>query len=62
MTFKIICLVICAAMLFVCYRAQFFAERVLKLKEASEKTILRIKLGALIISMALFICTMIFMK
>lgn len=60
MVMKIICLVICAALLFVCYRTQFFAERVLRIEEITEEKLLRIKTVALIVSIAVFIISLIF--
>lgn len=62
MAVKIICLVICALLLFICYRAQFFAERILHKKDPSDALILKIKLVALAVSMILFICVMIFIN
>lgn len=60
MVMKIACLVICIILLIVCYRTQFFAERVLRLKEVTDRTILRIKIIALIIAIAVFLFSLIF--
>lgn len=59
---KIICLAVCAVLLFVSYRARFFAERILKKQEPSEALLLKIKIVALACSAALFIIVLIFMK
>lgn len=64
MVLKIVLLAICALLLFICYRPQQFAEKVLRKKEdeITEKFILRLKMISLGISMLLFICTIIFVK
>ena len=62
MIIKIICLALCALLLFICYRAKFFAEKVLRMPEPSETLLLRIKTAALAASVVLFICVMIFIQ
>lgn len=62
MIVKIICLVLCALLLFICYRAKFFAEKVLRISEPSEALVFRIKLVTLAVSAVLFICVMLFVK
>ena len=60
MLIKIICLAVCALLLFICYRPKTFAEKVLRRNEPSETLLFRIKLAALAASAALFVCVMIF--
>lgn len=62
MVVKIICLCICAALLFVCYRTQIFAEKVMKKQEITDQLLLNIKIVALIIACVLFVCTLVFFK
>ncbi len=62
MLIKIICLAICALLLFICYRAKTFAEKVLRRQEPSETLLFRIKLAALAVSVVLFVFVMIFIK
>lgn len=62
MAVKIICLALCALLLFICYRAKFFAEKVLRRPEPSETLLFRIKLVTLAVSAILFICVMVFVK
>ena len=62
MVIKIICLALCALLLFICYRAKTFAEKVLRRQEPSETLLFRIKLATLAVSMILFVCVMIFVK
>ena len=59
---KIVCLIICAALLFVCYRPRQFAERILKKDEITDAYILKIKAIALIISVIIFVLTIIFIR
>ena len=59
---KIICLIICAALLFVCYRPKQFAEKILKKDEITETLILKIKAVSLVISMIVFALTIIFIR
>lgn len=59
---KIICLVLCAALIFICYRAKFVAEKILKQENPSEKLLLNIKTAALVMAAALFIAVMILFK
>lgn len=60
--FKIISLICCAVLLFVSYRAKFVAEKILKKQEVTEALVLKIKIGALAVSMILFVIVMIFGK
>ena len=62
MAVKIICLIICALLLFVCYSARFFAEKILRRREPSEKMLQRIKLCTLIASIILFVIVMVFVQ
>ena len=62
MVIKIICLALCALLLFICYRAKFFAEKVLRIPEPSDTLLFRIKLATLAVSMILFVCVMLFVK
>ncbi|MDD6762277.1 MAG: hypothetical protein PUD92_01350 [Clostridiales bacterium] len=64
MVIKIVLLAICALLLAVCYRAQSFAEKIMKKKEdeITDDLILRIKGVALVISVIVFVGTMIFFK
>lgn len=62
MLFKIVSLIFCALLLFVSYRANFVAQKVLKKQNPSESMILKIKIGALTVSMVLFVIVMIFDK
>lgn len=59
---KIICLIICAALLFVCYRPKQFAEKILKKDEITDALILKLKAISLVISMIVFALTMIFIR
>lgn len=62
MVIKIICLIICAVLLFICYRAKFFAERVLRLENVTDKQIMNIKLVVLVLAIILFITVFIFFR
>ena len=59
---KIICLAVCAVLLFISYKARFFAEKILRKPEPSESLLLKIKTVALACSAALFIIVLIFIK
>ncbi len=59
---KLICLVPCAALLFVCYRTRFVAEKILKKEDPSDKLLLNIKITALCAAAVLFIAVMILFK
>lgn len=61
---KTVLIIICALLLAVCYRAQGFAEKILKKDSGAvtDELILRIKIAALIISIVIFICSIIFVK
>ena len=59
---KIVCLIICAALLFVCYRPKQFAEKILKKDEITDTLILKIKAVSLLISVIVFVLTIIFIK
>ncbi|MBR0366582.1 MAG: hypothetical protein IJH94_07265 [Clostridia bacterium] len=59
---KIVCLIICAALLFVCYRPKQFAEKILKKDEITDALILKIKTVSLAISIAVFALTIIFIR
>ena len=60
MVINIISLVICIILLIICYRTKAFAERVLRIKEVTDRTILKIKVVALIIAIIVFLLSIIF--
>ncbi len=64
MALKVVLLAICALLLFICYRTRTFAGKILRKKdeEITDKLVMQIKTVSLVISMILFICTMIFVK
>ena len=59
---KIICLIICASLLFVCYRPKQVAEKILKKDEITDALILKIKAVSLVISIIVFALTIIFIR
>lgn len=59
---KIICLIICAALLFVCYRPRQFADKILKREDVNDGLILKIKAVSLVISVVIFVLTIIFIR
>ena len=64
MALKIGLLAVCAALLFICYRTRDFAKKILRMNEEkiTERLIFKIKAVSLVISMVVFICTMLFVK
>ncbi|MGN0162329.1 MAG: hypothetical protein ACI4EA_01930 [Candidatus Ornithomonoglobus sp.] len=64
MVLKIVLLAICALLLVICYRTRMFAEKILRKKEEeiTDALILKLKTVSLVISIVIFICTMIFLK
>ncbi|MGN0181795.1 MAG: hypothetical protein ACI4DP_05200 [Candidatus Ornithomonoglobus sp.] len=64
MVLKIVLLAICALLLVICYRTRSFAEKILRKKEddITDELILKLKTVSLVISIVIFICTMIFLK
>ena len=59
---KIICLIFCAGLLFVCYKTETFARVVLRKRddEITDGMLLAIKAGSLVVSILIFIFAMLF--
>ena len=59
---KIICLLICVLLLFICYRTRTFAKKILKKKdeEITDVLMLKLKVASLLVSMGLFVVAIMF--
>ena len=59
---KIICLILCAGLLFVCYKTETFARFVLGKRDdqITDGMLLAIKAGSLVVSILIFIFAMLF--